>query len=43
MLLIPAGLFLMALCMVETLRRQFRVALGPPARRDEVPPSPEVG
>ena len=42
MLLIPAGLFLMALCMVETLRRQFRAARGPRARRDEVPPSPEA-
>jgi C4-dicarboxylate transporter DctQ subunit len=39
MLLIPAGLFLMALCMVETLRRQLRAALGPWDRRDEVPPS----
>jgi len=42
MLLIPAGLFLMALCMVETLRRQLRAARGPRARRDEVPPSPEA-
>ena len=24
-----------------TLRRQVRAALGPPAGRDEVPPSPE--
>lgn len=39
MLLIPAGLFLMALCMVETLRRQLRAARGPRTRRDEVPPS----
>jgi C4-dicarboxylate transporter DctQ subunit len=36
MLLIPAGLFLMALCMVETLRRQLKAALGPWAGRDEV-------
>jgi C4-dicarboxylate transporter DctQ subunit len=43
MLLIPAGLLLMALCMMETLRRQLKAALGPRAGRDEVPPSPEVG
>jgi len=43
MLLIPAGLFLMALSMVETLGRQIRAALGPRPGRDEVPPSPEVG
>lgn len=43
MLLIPAGLLLMALCMAATLRRQLKAALGPPAGRDEVPPSPEVG
>ena len=43
MLLTPAGLLLMALCMVETLRRQLRAALGPRAGRDEVPPSPEGG
>jgi TRAP-type C4-dicarboxylate transport system permease small subunit len=42
MLLIPAGLFLMALCMVETLRRQLRAVRGPRIRRDEVPPSPEA-
>ena len=42
MLVIPAGLLLMALCMVEALRRQFRAALGPRPGRDEVPPSPEV-
>ncbi len=42
MLLIPAGLLLMALCMVETLRRQLKAALGPRAGRDEVPPSPGV-
>ena len=42
MLLIPAGLLLMALCMVGTLRRQLRAALGPRARRDEVPPAPET-
>jgi TRAP-type C4-dicarboxylate transport system permease small subunit len=43
MLLIPAGLLLMALCMVGTLRRQLRAALGPRDRRDEVPPAPEPG
>ncbi len=42
MLLIPAGLLLMALCMVQTLGRQVRALLGPRAGRDEVPPSPEV-
>ena len=43
MLLIPAGLLLMALCMVATLRRQLKAALGPRAGRDEVPPSPGCG
>jgi TRAP-type C4-dicarboxylate transport system permease small subunit len=43
MLMIPAGLFLMALCMIEALRRQLRAAMGPRARRDEVPPSAEAG
>jgi TRAP-type C4-dicarboxylate transport system permease small subunit len=43
MFLIPAGLLLMALCMVGTLRRQLRAALGPRAGRDEVPPSTERG
>jgi TRAP-type C4-dicarboxylate transport system permease small subunit len=43
MLLIPAGLLLMALCMAGTLRRQLIAALGPRTGRDEVPPSPEVG
>jgi C4-dicarboxylate transporter DctQ subunit len=43
MLLIPAGLLLMALCMVGTLRRQLRAARGPRDRRDEVPPAPEPG
>jgi C4-dicarboxylate transporter DctQ subunit len=43
MLLIPAGLLLMALCMVEALRRQLRAATGPRSGRDEVPPSPEAG
>ncbi|HET6367619.1 MAG TPA: TRAP transporter small permease [Pseudomonadales bacterium] len=43
MLLIPAGLLLMALCMVGTLRRQLRAALGPRDRRDEVPPTTETG
>jgi len=42
MLLIPAGLLLMALCMIQALARQLRAALGPRAGRDEVPPSPEV-
>ena len=42
MLLIPAGLLLMGLSMIETLRRQVRAALGPRAGRDEVPPSPEA-
>ena len=41
MLLIPAGLLLMVLCMVGTLGRQVKAALGPLAGRDEVPPSPE--
>ena len=43
MLLIPAGLLLMALCMAGTLFRQWKAALGPHAGRDEVPPSPEEG
>jgi TRAP-type C4-dicarboxylate transport system permease small subunit len=38
MLLIPAGLLLMAVAMLRTLVRQLRAALGPPERRDEVPP-----
>ena len=42
MLMIPAGLLLMALCMVGALRRQLKAALGPWAGRDEVPPSPEA-
>lgn len=42
MLVIPAGLLLMALCMVGTLRRQLKAAVGPRAERDEVPPSPET-
>jgi TRAP-type C4-dicarboxylate transport system permease small subunit len=33
---IPAGLALMALAMLVALGRQVRLALGPPARRDEV-------
>lgn len=41
MLLIPAGLLLMSAAMLGALRRQLRAALGPPAGRDEVPPSPE--
>ena len=42
MLLIPAGLLLLALCMVGTFRRQLRAALGPRDRRDEVSPAPET-
>jgi TRAP-type C4-dicarboxylate transport system permease small subunit len=42
MLLIPAGLLLMTLCMIQTLGHQVRVLLGPWAGRAEVPPSPEV-
>ena len=42
MLMIPAGLLLMALCMAGTLRRQWKAALGTKAGRDEVPPSPEA-
>jgi len=42
MLMIPAGLLLMALCMAAALRRQLKAALGPRAGRDEVPPSPEA-
>lgn len=36
MLLIPAGLLLMALAMLAALARQVRAALGPRERRDEV-------
>jgi TRAP-type C4-dicarboxylate transport system permease small subunit len=36
MLLIPAGLLLMALAMLGTLRRQLRAALGPREAREEV-------
>jgi C4-dicarboxylate transporter, DctQ subunit len=42
MLMIPAGLLLMVLCMIGTLRRQWKAAVGPRAGRDEVPPSPEM-
>ena len=42
MVLIPAGLLLMALCMVGTLRRQLKATLGPLTGRDEVPPSTEA-
>ena len=42
MFLIPAGLALLAGAMMIALRRQLRAALGPPAGRDEVPPSPEA-
>ena len=38
MLLIPAGLALMALAMLATLARQVRAALGPRSARDEVAP-----
>ena len=38
MLLIPAGLALMALAMLATLARQVRAALGRPSARDEVTP-----
>ena len=41
MLVIPVGLLLMSAVMLGALRRQLRAALGPPAGRDEVPPSPE--
>lgn len=41
MLLIPAGLLLMAAAMGTALLRQLRATLGPPEGRDEVPPSPE--
>ncbi len=41
MLFIPAGLLLMAIAMLATLRRQLRIIVGPRARRDEV--TPEVG
>jgi C4-dicarboxylate transporter, DctQ subunit len=43
MLMIPAGLLLMALCMVGTLHRQLRAVRGPRAGRDEVPASTEAG
>jgi len=36
MLLIPAGLALMALVMVAALARQVKILLGPPSLRDEV-------
>ena len=38
MLLIPAGLALMALVMVAALTRQVKILLGPPSLRDEVAP-----
>ena len=38
MLLIPAGLALMALAMLARLARQLQAALGPPFARDEVTP-----
>ena len=41
MAFVPAGLALMALVMVTALARQVRLALGPAARRNEVPPDDE--
>ena len=38
MLLIPAGLLLMAVAMLVAFARQVRASLGPPEGRDEVPP-----
>lgn len=38
MAVIPAGLALMALAMLVTLRRQVRTLLGPPSARNEVAP-----
>jgi len=38
MLLIPAGLALMALVMAAALARQVQILLGPPSLRDEVAP-----
>ena len=38
MLLIPAGLALMALVMAAALARQVKILLGPPSSRDEVAP-----
>ena len=43
MLLIPAGLGLMAIAMLATLRRQLRAALGPRGTRDEVEPEEDAG
>ena len=43
MLLIPAGLGLMAIAMLVTLGRQLRAALGPRATRDEVTPEEGAG
>ena len=40
---IPAGLGLMALAMVVALARQVKLALGPPAARDEVAPEDDAG
>lgn len=41
MLLIPAGLTLMALAMLASLVRQVRAVAGPAGGRDEVPPEPD--
>ena len=42
MLLIPAGLALMALVMVAALARQVKILLGPPSLRDEVAPEDDA-
>jgi len=42
MLLIPAGLALMALVMAAALARQVKILLGPPSTRDEVAPEDHV-
>lgn len=42
MLLIPAGLVLMALVMAAALARQAKILLGPPSLRDEVAPEDDA-
>lgn len=42
MLLIPAGLALMALVMAAALARQVKLLLGPPSLRDEVAPKDDA-
>ncbi len=42
MLVIPAGVALMAVAMLATLGRQLRAVLGPRPARDEVPPADEA-